>query len=128
MSPTEIVVPEGCGNSPRAAWLRDFNVAFIEGDIESTLGFVTEDVTWELIGEATIEGREGMAAWLRSMAGKKARRVTLDNIITHGRVAAINGTYEMEGGSRFEFCDVYHFTGAKSDSPIRRYQSYVIRV
>ena len=124
---TEIVVPEDCGNAPRKAWLRDFNVAFIEGDIEKTLGFVAEDVTWELVGEGTIEGREGMRAWLQSTAGKQARRVEFEHFITHGRTAAINGSYEMESGSSFRFCDIYEFTNAKSDSPISNYTSYVIR-
>ena len=124
---TEIVVNEDCGNSPRKAFLRDFNLAFINGDIEDTLGFVTDDVIWNLVGEATIEGSRGMRAWLESMAGKRARKVVLENIITHGKTAAINGTYEMESGSRFAFCDVYEFANAKSDSPIREYTSYVIR-
>lgn len=125
---TEIVVEEDCGNAPRKEWLRDFNVAFINGEIDRTLGFVTEDVTWELVGEGTIKGRSGMRAWLESMAGKSARRVVLKNIITHGKVAAVNGSYEMESGSRFEFCDVYEFTGAGSETPIRDYTSYVVRV
>lgn len=125
---TEIVVPEDCGNAPREAWLRDFNVDFINGDVEATLGYVTEDVTWNLVGEATIEGREGMRSWLEAMAGKKARRVVLENIITHGDTAAINGRYEMESGSEFAFCDIYEFTGAAADKPIVNYSSYVIRL
>jgi len=125
---TEIVVGKLGKNSPRQGWLRNFNVAFIEGDIEKTLGFVAEDIVWELVGEGTIEGREGMRAWLRSMAGKKARRVELKHFITHGRTAAINGSYEMEGGSRFEFCDVYEFLDTRNDSPIKHYTSYVVRV
>ena len=124
---TEIVVEEDCGNAPRKEWLRDFNVAFIEGDVERTLGFVTEDVTWKLVGEGTIRGRVGMRAWLESMAGKSARKVVLRNIITHGATAAINGSYEMESGSKFEFCDVYEFTGTSATKPIR-HTSYVIRV
>jgi len=125
---TEIILPENYGNSPRAAWLRDFNLAFIEGDIERTLDFVAEDVVWELVGEGTIEGREGMRAWLKSMEGKRARRAEFEHFITHGRTAAVNGIYEMESGSEFRFCDVYEFTGNKSDSPIGRYTSYVIRI
>src|SRR5690349_21140297 len=95
---TEVLIEEDCGNSPRKEFLRDFNLAFIGGEVEKTLGFVAEDVTWELVGEGTIEGRAGMRAWLESMAGKSARRVVLKNIITHGRAAAINGSYEMESG------------------------------
>lgn len=128
MSSTEIVVPEGCGNSPRQAWLLDFNLAFIGGEVEKTLGFVAEDVVWDLVGEGRIEGREGMRAWLESMAGKKARKVVFDTFITHGRTAAINGSYEMESGSMFRFCDVYEFAGASTDSPISLYTSYVIRI
>lgn len=128
MTETEIVVPEQLGHSPRGAWLRDFNIAFIEGDIEKTLEFVAEDVTWELVGEGTIQGREGMRAWLKSMAGKKARRVEFDLFITHGPAAAVNGIYEMESGSKFRFCDIYEFSSTTSDSPISRYTSYVIRV
>lgn len=125
---TEIVVKDDCENAPRKAWLRDFNIAFINGEVDATLEFVTEDVTWNLVGEAKIEGREGMRAWLESMAGKSARRVVLENIITHGDTAAINGMYEMESGSTFAFCDIYEFTGAAADKPIRNYTSYVIRL
>ncbi|MCB0858108.1 MAG: hypothetical protein KDB57_08335, partial [Solirubrobacterales bacterium] len=63
-----------------------------------------------------------------SMAGKKARKVVFDTFITHGRTAAINGSYEMESGSMFRFCDVYEFAGASTDSPISLYTSYVIRI
>lgn len=125
---TEIVMPENCGHSPRVEQLREFNLAFIEGDVERTVGFVAEDVVWELVGEGTIEGREGMRAWLESMGGKQARRVEFEHFITHGRVAAVNGSYEMESGSSFRFCDVYEFAGAKSDSLIGHYTSYVVRV
>ncbi|MCB0863032.1 MAG: nuclear transport factor 2 family protein [Solirubrobacterales bacterium] len=128
MSGTEIILPEIGKNSPRQVWLRDFNVAFIEGDIEKTLQFVAEDVTWELVGEGTIEGREGMRAWLQSMAGKNARRVEFKLFITQGRSAAVNGSYEMESGSKFEFCDIYEFASVSSDSPITDYTSYVVRV
>ncbi|MCB0860806.1 MAG: nuclear transport factor 2 family protein [Solirubrobacterales bacterium] len=128
MSGTEIVMPEIGNNSPRQAWLRDFNIAFIEGEIDRTLGFVAEDITWELVGEGTIEGREGMRAWLQSMAGKTARKVEFHHFITHGRTAAVNGSYEMESGSKFEFCDIYEFTSAASDSPIVNYTSYVVRI
>lgn len=125
---TEIVIPEDCGNAPRERLLRDFNLAFIEGDIEKTLSFVAEDVTWELVGEGTINGRDGMGAWLGSMAGKKARRVEFEHFITHGKTAAVNGSYEMEGGSKFRFCDIYEFAAAASDSLIRNYTSYVVRI
>ena len=125
---TKIVFPEDCGNSPRVEQLREFNLAFIQGEVEWTLGFVEEDVIWELVGEGTIEGREGMRGWLESMGGKRARRVEFEHFITHGRVAAVNGSYEMESGSRFRFCDVYEFAGAKRGSLIRRYTSYVVRI
>ncbi|HNA44067.1 MAG TPA: nuclear transport factor 2 family protein [Solirubrobacterales bacterium] len=125
---TEIIAPKVGKNSPRQAWLPDFNLAFVGGDIEKTLGFVAEDVTWELVGEGTIKGRDGMRAWLQSMAGKQARRVEFRLFITHGRSAAVNGSYEMESGSKFEFCDIYEFANAKNDSPITNYTSYVVRV
>lgn len=48
---TEIVLPEKLGHSPRTEWLRDFNLAFIGGEIERTLEFVADDVRWELVGE-----------------------------------------------------------------------------
>jgi hypothetical protein len=128
LSGTEIVIGETGVNSPRQGWLRDFNLAFIAGEIDKTLEFVAEDIVWELVGEGRIEGREGMRAWLRSMAGKKAKRVELKHFITHGRVASVNGSYEMESGSKFEFCDVYEFADETDGSPIRRYTSCVVRV
>jgi len=124
---TEIEVREDCSGVARKARLRDFNLAFIRGEIEETLRYVAEDVRWRLVGEGTIEGRDGMRAWLESMAGKSARRVVLESVVLDGDIAAVNGTYEMESGSTFEFCDLYEFAGPEPDSPIADYTSYVIR-
>lgn len=125
---TKVVFPADCGHTPRSAWLKDFNLAFIEGDIERTLGFVSEDIVWELVGEGTIAGRDGMRAWLESMAGKRALRAEFEHFITQGKVAAVNGSYEMESGSRFRFSDIYEFESDRDDSPILHYTSYVVRV
>ncbi|HMT06182.1 MAG: nuclear transport factor 2 family protein [Solirubrobacterales bacterium] len=124
---TEVVINADCERSSRRAWLRDFNLAFINGDVEATLEYVTEDVEWTLVGEVTIGGREGMRDWFGSMAGKKARKVVLDRIIVHEDAAAVDGSYEMESGSKFAFCDIYEFSGTGPDEPISKYTSYVIR-
>ena len=108
--------------------MRDFNLAFIAGDIERTLGFVAEDVTWDLVGHGVFQGRERMREWLLSMAGVQAKRAEFEHFITHGKVAAVNGSYEMESGSRFRFSDIYEFQNTRSDSLILNYTSYVVRV
>ncbi len=52
-----IKVPEDCGNSPKAEFLKRFNVAFAKGDAEAILSSVSDDISWEIVGHKTTRGK-----------------------------------------------------------------------
>ncbi|MFY0663653.1 MAG: nuclear transport factor 2 family protein [Natronospirillum sp.] len=105
--------------------LRAFNEAFASNDIDAVLSMVTDDIEWAMAGDHTIVGKDNMAHALREMASNEIMTLTIHNIITHGRTAAVNGELQApNGGSRYGFCDVYQLNGLK-DPKIKVLTSYV---
>ena len=122
---TKLTVTPDCGNAPKKAFLRDFNVAFARADIPTLLASVTDDFHWETVGEKRIAGKAAFAAALEEMKQHTAAELVIDKIITHGREAAVSGTMVMQDGRRFSFADIYSFRGAKGDR-IAALTSYVV--
>ena len=123
----KLTVTPDCGNAPKKAFLRDFNMAFARADIPALLAAVTDDFRWEMVGDKVISGKEAFANALESMKQHTASELVLDAIITHGREAAVAGTMVMADGKRFRFADIYTFRGAKGDK-IAALTSYVVEV
>ena len=123
-----VIASEDCGNAPKKAQLRDFNIAFAEGDVDRILGFVSDNVTWNRVGDTRIEGRENFENDLRPMQDVRAKEVEITDIITHGNVGAAHGILRFENGQSYAFCDVYRFTSHARDAKIREITSYVIEV
>ncbi|HET8736139.1 MAG TPA: nuclear transport factor 2 family protein [Pricia sp.] len=121
---TKIKIPEDCGNSPRQAFLKEFNTAFGKGNAEFIIDHVSEDIVWWIYGDKKLEGKDAFAKEVYSMKEYVADEMILHHIITHGRTASANGEIRM-ARKNYAFCDVYRFTGAKG-SIIREIHSYVI--
>ena len=105
--------------------LRDFNVALASGDLEAVVSRVSDDISWKLVGNQVVEGR---AAFERALQGStmKVAHLRIENIITHGKTAAVDGELELENGFRLSFCDIYRFTGAGKRAKIDRITAYVV--
>lgn len=122
-----INVPENCGNSPKSAFIKRFNIAFAKGDVDFIVDSVTDDITWQMVGETKFEGKEAFTAAVNSMVTDQVAELTLHTIITHGREGAANGEIQLKDGTAVSFCDVYRFRGAKADK-IQGIMSYMIGV
>lgn len=128
MEPTQrlkVVCGEDCGNAPKKAFIKSFNVAFARGDVPAILEQVTPNIVWHIVGDRTLSGSEAFVVALEAMSGNKASELHLDNIITHGNVGSANGAIVF-GRKRYAFCDVYHFGSFAKDAKIKRITSYVI--
>jgi len=121
----EVEAPEDCANAPRKQLLLDFNIALAEADIEALLEWVDDDITWTLIGQDPVEGKQGFTKALTG-SGAEVARLKISNIITHGPTAAVEGELEMENGFRMAFCDIYRFRGAGSKAKISSITAYVV--
>lgn len=112
-------------SSPRKLILRDFNVALASADVETVLGWVSDDITWKLVGNQVVEGKE---EFQKALGGSNMRvaELVIENIITHGKTAAVDGELELENGFRLSFCDIYRFKSAGSQAKIDRITAYVV--
>jgi ketosteroid isomerase-like protein len=123
----EIVVSADCGNSPKRILLKDLNIAFVTGDLDFVAGVVTDDITWTMVGDDSVQGKQPFLETVRGMNGADVAKLTIHSVITHGREGAANGTLELKNGKQYEFCDVFQFRGAKG-TRIKSIRSYVIEI
>ncbi|WP_227356211.1 nuclear transport factor 2 family protein [Haladaptatus salinisoli] len=120
-----ITIEESCGNSPRTQFLSDFYVAFAERDEEAILSMLTDDVRLAIIGEETLDGRQSVVDSM-DLFLDGVSTITVDNIITHGDMAAATGVITAESGETHAFCEVFKFEGHAKDAKIETIDSYVI--
>ena len=119
-----LTVDENCGNAPKKGLLRDFRQAWTTGDLEAVAAAVSDDVSWKQAGEEVIQGRTAFEQAAAEMDRDKASHLVIENIITHGSTAALNGRVERESGASDEFCDVYQFGGHGKTAKITEITSY----
>ena len=84
----EIDIPIDCGNSPRKLFIKDFNLAFANGDINFILDHLHDEIIWEMVGVETLSGKESIRMFLENVTKEKTESVSLHTIITHGRDAS----------------------------------------
>lgn len=112
-------------------FLRRFNEAFARSDIKYILDNVTDDVVWTVVGEEAVSGKAAFAEALEAMKSPEPFKLTIKNVITHGKEAAVNGTMEArdpDGKNKvYAFCDIYQFNGFK-EAKIKEMTSYALEI
>ena len=109
----KLIIGEDCGNSPKKSFLKQINIAFAKGDSIFIINNVSEDITWNIIGDMLIQGKSDLEKTLENMKKDIVEELTINSIITHGREGAVNGLIKMKDGRNYAFCDIYEFCGAK---------------
>ncbi|WP_227379669.1 nuclear transport factor 2 family protein [Haladaptatus halobius] len=123
----ELSIEENCSNSPRKQFLSDFYVAFTERDEEAIRSMLTDDVQLVIVGEQTLDGNQSVVDSMDLFLDGVAK-ITVENIITHGDIAAVNGVITTDNGDSYEFCEVFKFEGHTKDANITSIKSYVIEM
>lgn len=108
-------------------FLEEINKAFARSDSEFILQHVTDDIKWTVQGDFSIQGKENFAGELKKMESPDPFDLKINNIITHGRSAAVDGIMKSPDGKTYAFCDVYQFRGLKNPT-IKEMTSYVVEV
>ena len=122
----KIAVKEDCGNAPNKILLRDFKTAFVNKDLDSISNYVTDDVTWQIMGGKQLEGIDNFKKKLKEMDGTTIMELELNHIITNGTFCAIDGVIRREDGTNDSFSEVYKLRGNKNGT-IKEMTSYVIQ-
>lgn len=123
----KITSPNDCGNAPKKRVLKEFIIAFAKNDIGFITESLSENVTWNLINECIIQGRDHVVKEVENKLTRKIVELEIHKIITHGYTAAANGSVKLEDNSFYSFCNVYAFVSAGKNT-IKEITSYVIKM
>ena len=74
----KITVGEDCGNAPKKELLRDFNIAFVKGDVDHLLQNITDDIQWTMVGDTLLEGKEQVTKMLEKTKQSKTLCAIMD--------------------------------------------------
>ncbi|UCS92912.1 nuclear transport factor 2 family protein [Echinicola marina] len=124
---TKIIASPNCGNSPKMAFLKEFNIAFAKGNIDYLIESVSDEIVWHIVGDKEIAGKEMFRSEMENMKTNKVVELTLYQILSHGKEGAVNGSMKMHDGKEYAFSDFYQFSGAKGKL-IKSITSYIIKM
>lgn len=126
-SKVQVICEENCNNAPKKQLLRDLMTALVNNDIAFFIEWVTEDVVWKIVGKHHILGSDSVKKELQKIHDLNITLLHIDNIITHGNVASLNGFIERENMEPIHFCHVYRFNGFGKKAKIKTITSYIIK-
>lgn len=102
------------------------NAAFAANDTEGFLSCCADDVSWTMVGDETVKGKDDIRKWMTSMEAAPPH-FTVDYVIAEGDMAAAHGDMTMKGtdgkAESYSYCDLYRFSGDK----IAELRAFVIR-
>lgn len=122
----EVISAGDCGNAPKKKLLRDFTISFVEGKIDDCLEWMTDEVVFHDVGRKRMYGKKNIAAYWHLLFQANIEKLHIENIITHGNVASVNGEITKEDNNVLHFCFVYHFNGFGKKAKIKEITSYLI--
>ena len=93
------------------------NEAFAENNLEKVLSFCTDDITWTMVGDTTVRGKDPIRKWMASM-NPQPPQLRIQQTIAEGDSVVARGDMTMQerkGGPSipYTFCDIYRFAGDK---------------
>lgn len=103
------------------------NEAFAENNLEKVLSFCRDDVTWTMVGDSTVRGKDPIRKWMASM-NPQPPQLTIHQTVAEGDFVIARGDMMMQekkdGPSiPYTFCDIYRFAGDK----VAELTAFVIR-
>jgi ketosteroid isomerase-like protein len=90
--------------------------AFDDGDTDVFLSFCSDNITWNIIGDMQLKGKNAIKNFMSSMPEEQPQ-FTVKEIVAEDNSSVCYGDMKMknkEGNLEdYSFCDVYHFSNGK---------------
>ena len=112
-------------NSPQKELIKHMTILFSSYEVEKVMEFIDEEITWTLVGDDPIYGKDSFAKALNEMSENKASELSIYQIVTQGKEGAVHGEMKMQNGEVYGFADFYEFRSAGADK-VKSITSYVI--
>ena len=111
----------------KKAFLEQLNEAFAQNDVDFLAEHITDDISWTMVGDFTIKGKEAFINTLEEMKSNTPFELAINNIIIDDHSAGVEGTMTSPEGTTYAFCDIYTLSGSQH-LKIQTLKSYVIRL
>ncbi len=115
----------------REIFLKKFNNAFVENDLNFIFDSVTNDVHWEMIGEPVITGKEALIEAMNKVKRSKEMTLHINSMLITEDVAAVDGSMTMKDSDdvekKYMFCDLYKFSSSE-ENKIKEVRAFIIDV
>jgi len=103
------------------------NEAFAENNLEKVLSFCTDDLTWTMVGDTQVKGKDSIRKWMASM-NPQPPKFTIQQTVGEGDFVITRGDMQMPQTTNgpsipYTFCDIYRFVGDK----VAELTAFVIR-
>src|SRR5687767_10105186 len=103
------------------------NEAFAENNLEKVLSFCADDLTWTMVGDTTVRGKDSIRKWMASM-DPQPPQLSIHQVIAEGDVVIARGDMKMQEKKNglwipYTFCDIYRFAGDR----VTELTAFVIR-
>jgi ketosteroid isomerase-like protein len=102
--------------------VKKINDSFASGSSDGFLEFCTDDITWNMVGEPEVKGKQAVREFMASNGGMEPPKFTVDKIVAEGDSAVCWGDMTM-GNDAFSYCDVYTFDG----DMVRELRAFVVK-
>jgi predicted SnoaL-like aldol condensation-catalyzing enzyme len=93
------------------------NDAFAENNLEKVLSFCTDDLSWTMVGDTTVSGKDSIRKWMASM-DPQPPQISIQHTVAEGDFVIARGNMMMQEKRNgpsipYTFCDIYRFAGDK---------------
>ena len=92
---TKLTIHADYRNAPKKLVLRDLNIAFAHSDVGAILDHFTDNIHWQIVGEADLRGKEAVRAALKAMKDTATSELIIHSIITHCNEAGKENQYGL---------------------------------
>ncbi len=91
--------------------------AFAKGDLKTIQPFLADNITWNILGESPVTGKDEVIGVLRMSQLQSFPDITVKSVVNDGSVVVIEsaGKATTTGGKPYNqtYCDIYRFSGNK---------------
>ncbi len=103
------------------------NDAFSANDVEGFLANCAEDVSWTMVGDRAVKGKDAIRSFMAEMGSIEPPIFGVDRMIADDNSVVCYGGMTMKDdkgqNSNWNYCDIYHF----ADGKVERMSSFVIK-
>ena len=115
----------------RETFLKKFNRAFVENDLNFIFDSVTDDVYWEMIGDTVIRGKEALIEAMNKVKQPHDMTLDLHSMLVDKDKATVHGSMKRKENQGLEktysFCDLYVFSSSE-ENKIKELRAFIIEI